>query len=41
MWRTSITLVFCALLIGCSDDTKYQAELRGTWLLDSRKPRAG
>ena len=41
MWRTSITLVFCALLIGCGDDTKYQAELRGTWLLDSRKPAQG
>ncbi len=41
MWRTSITLVFCALLIGCGDDIKYQAELRGTWLLDSRKPAQG
>jgi len=41
MWRTSITLVFCALLIGCSEDTKYQAELRGTWLLESRKPAQG
>ena len=41
MWRTSITLVFCALLIGCGDDTKYQAELRGTWLLESRKPAQG
>ena len=41
MWRTSITLVFCALLIGCGDDTKYQAELRGTWLLESRKSAQG
>ena len=41
MLRPSITLVFCALLIGCSDDTKYQAELRGTWLLESRKPAQG
>lgn len=41
MWRTSITLVFCALLIGCGDDIKYQAELRGTWLLESRKPTQG
>lgn len=41
MWRTSITLIFCALLIGCGDDTKYQAELRGTWLLESRKPVQG
>ncbi|MYD61576.1 MAG: hypothetical protein F4W91_11075 [Gemmatimonadetes bacterium] len=41
MLRTSITLVFCALLIGCGDDIKYQAELRGTWLLDSRKPAQG
>ena len=41
MWRTSITLVFCALLIGCGDDIKYQAELRGTWLLESRKPAQG
>ncbi len=37
MVRTSITLIFCALLIGCSDDTQYQAELRGTWFLESRK----
>jgi len=41
MWRTSITLVFCALLIGCGDDIKYQAELRGTWLLETRKPAQG
>ena len=41
MLRTSITLVFCALLIGCSDDTQYQAELRGTWLLESRKLTQG
>lgn len=41
MLRTSITLIFCALLIGCGDDTKYQAELRGTWLLESRKPTQG
>ncbi|MDE2698915.1 MAG: hypothetical protein F4Y79_12985 [Gemmatimonadetes bacterium] len=41
MLRTSITLVFCALLIGCGDDIKYQAELRGTWLLESRKPAQG
>ncbi|MDE2723577.1 MAG: hypothetical protein OXI59_09400 [Gemmatimonadota bacterium] len=41
MWRTSITLVFCALLIGCGDDIKYQAALRGTWLLESRKPAQG
>ena len=41
MWRTSITLTFCALLIGCGDDIKYQAELRGTWLLESRKPAQG
>lgn len=41
MLRTSITLVFCTLLISCSDDTKYQAELRGTWLLESRKPAQG
>ncbi len=41
MLRTSITLVFCAFLISCSDDTKYQAELRGTWLLESRKIAPG
>ena len=41
MLRTSITLIFCALLIGCGDDTKYQAELRGTWMLESRKPAQG
>jgi len=41
MWLTSITLVFCALLIGCGDDIKYQAEPRGTWLLESRKPAQG
>ncbi len=41
MLRTSITLVFCTLLIGCGDDTKHQAELRGTWLLESRKPVQG
>lgn len=41
MLRTSITLVFCTLLIGCGDDIKHQAELRGTWLLESRKPVQG
>ena len=41
MVRTTLTLVLCAFLIGCSDDTKYQAELRGTWFLESRKHAPG
>ena len=41
MVRITLTLVLCAFLIGCGDDAKYQAELRGTWFLESRKHAPG
>ena len=41
MVRTTLALVLCAFLIGCGDDAKYQAELRGTWFLESRKHAPG
>ena len=41
MQRIVLALVFCALVIGCSDTTKYQSEFRGTWFLQSRKLTPG
>ena len=41
MLHKLILLALCFVVLGCSDATKYQAEFRGTWLLDSRKLAPG
>ena len=41
MLRIISALTLCALVAGCTDDTKYQSEFRGTWVLESRKPTRG
>ncbi|MDP6039707.1 MAG: hypothetical protein QGG64_14245 [Candidatus Latescibacteria bacterium] len=41
MLRILSALILCALITGCTDETKHQSEFRGTWFLESRKPARG
>ena len=37
----TLMLFLCMMLVHCADATKYQAEYRGSWVLESRKDAQG